>query len=67
MSLLRKMCLLWKLILLWKMSLLNVTAVEIELHELVGPAGEIEPAVLISAGTFSTFLNFYIQAQFPHP
>ena len=51
---------------LWKIRLLNVTAVEIELDELVGPAGEIEPAVLISAG-ISTFLNFYIQAQFPHP
>ena len=49
------------------MSLLNVTAVEIELAVLIEPAVEIEPAVLISTGSFSTagsistsWLNFHI-------
>ena len=48
-----------------EMSLLNVTAVEIELAVLVEPAVEIEPAVLISAGSISTSrLNFHITSHF---
>ena len=59
----------WKLSLLWKMSFLNVTAVEIEIAELIEPAVkieiavliepavEIEPDILISAGSISTSLT----------
>ena len=57
MSLLWKLSLVWKLSLLYKLTLFNVTAVEIELAEL------IEPAVKIKRIT-GEWLNFHSRLNF---